>query len=60
MTKIFTAHLLAGVEIFILVSLAFDHYVAIVKPLHYMVIMNPCVCCLLVLLTCWFIIFWLL
>ena len=40
MTQLFTAHLLVGVEISILVSMAFDHYIAIVKPLHYMVIMN--------------------
>ncbi|XP_077003362.1 olfactory receptor 4P4-like [Tamandua tetradactyla] len=40
MTQLFSVHLLAGVEIFILVSMAFDCYVVIVKPLHYMVIMN--------------------
>ncbi|XP_045871787.1 olfactory receptor 4P4-like [Meles meles] len=40
MTQLFTAHLLAGVEIFILVSMALDGYIAIVKPLHYMVLMN--------------------
>ena len=34
MTQIFTAHLLAGVEIFILFFMAFDHYIAIVKPLN--------------------------
>ena len=40
MTQLLTAHLLAGVEIFILVSMAFDCYIAIIKPLHCMVIMN--------------------
>ena len=45
MTQLLTAHLLAGVEIFILVPMAFDHYIAIVKPLHYMVIMNRGMTC---------------
>ncbi|XP_004621674.2 olfactory receptor 4P4-like [Sorex araneus] len=49
MTQLFAAHLLAGVEIFILVSMAFDRYVAIVKPLHYMVIMNRERCHMLIL-----------
>ena len=50
MTQLFTAHLLAGVEIFILVSMAFDCYIAIVKPLHYMVIMNRQRCDMLIIL----------
>ena len=45
MTQLFTAHLLAGVEIFILVPMAFDRYIVIVKPLHYMVIMNRGMTC---------------
>nr|XP_027792153.1 olfactory receptor 4P4-like [Marmota flaviventris] len=57
MTQLFTAHLLAGVEIFILVSMAFDRYVAIVKPLHYMVIMNRKKCNLLVAVA-WGVGFW--
>ncbi|XP_048216975.1 olfactory receptor 4P4-like [Perognathus longimembris pacificus] len=48
MTQLFTYHWLAGVEIFILVSMAFDRYVAIVKPLHYMLIMNRKRCHLLI------------
>ncbi|XP_069889052.1 olfactory receptor 4P4-like [Dipodomys merriami] len=48
MTQLFTGHWLAGVEIFILVAMAFDRYVAIVKPLHYMVIMNRKRCNLLI------------
>ncbi|KAB0363796.1 hypothetical protein FD754_007952 [Muntiacus muntjak] len=57
MTQLFTAHLLAGVEIFILVSMAFDRYVAIVKPLHYMVIMNRQRCNMLIVLA-WVVSFW--
>ncbi|XP_025844537.2 olfactory receptor 4P4-like [Vulpes vulpes] len=57
MTQLFTAHLLAGVEIFILVSMALDWYVAIVKPLHYMVIMNRRRCNLLIFMA-WGVGFW--
>lgn len=57
MTQLFTAHLLAGVEIFILVSMALDRYVAIVKPLHYMVIMNRRRCNLLIFMA-WGVGFW--
>ncbi|XP_015332539.1 olfactory receptor 4P4-like [Marmota marmota marmota] len=57
MTQLFTAHFLARVEIFILVSMAFDRYVAIVKPLHYMVIMNRKKCNLLVAVA-WGVGFW--
>ncbi|EDL27437.1 mCG64066 [Mus musculus] len=57
MTQLFTAHLLAGVEIFILVSMALDRYVAIVKPLHYMVIMSRKRCDMLIV-TAWILGFW--
>ncbi|XP_032758054.1 olfactory receptor 4P4-like [Rattus rattus] len=57
MTQLFTAHLLAGVEIFILVSMALDRYVAIVKPLHYMVIMSRKRCDMLIV-TAWVVGFW--
>ncbi|MBZ3869776.1 Olfactory receptor 4A47 [Sciurus carolinensis] len=57
MTQLFTAHLLAGVEIFILVSMALDRYVAIVKRLHYMAIMNQRKCNLLVVVA-WGVGFW--
>ncbi|XP_007526434.2 olfactory receptor 4P4-like [Erinaceus europaeus] len=57
MTQLFAAHWLAGVEIFILVSMAFDRYVAIVKPLHYMVIMNRQRCTMLIVLA-WAVGFW--
>ncbi|XP_047679784.1 olfactory receptor 4P4-like [Prionailurus viverrinus] len=57
MTQLFAAHLLAGVEIFILVSMAFDRYVAIVKPLHYTVLMNRQRCNLLIFMA-WAVGFW--
>ncbi|XP_032215728.1 olfactory receptor 4P4-like [Mustela erminea] len=57
MTQLFTAHLLAGVEIFILVSMALDRYVAIVKPLHYMVLMNRRRCNMLIFMA-WGVGFW--
>ncbi|XP_037695485.1 olfactory receptor 4P4-like [Choloepus didactylus] len=57
MTQLFTAHLLAGVEIFILVSMAFDRYIAIVKPLHYTVIMNRQRCNMLIMVA-WGVGFW--
>nr|XP_044996876.1 olfactory receptor 4P4-like isoform X2 [Jaculus jaculus]XP_044997069.1 olfactory receptor 4P4-like isoform X2 [Jaculus jaculus] len=57
MTQLFTAHWLAGVEIFILVSMALDRYVAIVKPLHYMVIMSRKRCNLLIAMA-WAVGFW--
>ena len=57
MTQLFAAHLLAGVEIFILMFMAFDRYIAIVKPLHYMVIMNRQRCDMLMALA-WALGFW--
>ncbi|XP_037669421.1 olfactory receptor 4P4-like [Choloepus didactylus] len=57
MTQLFCGHLLAGVEVFILVSMAFDRYIAIVKPLHYMVIMNRQRCNTLIIVA-WGLGFW--
>ncbi|XP_063797816.1 olfactory receptor 1L6-like [Pseudophryne corroboree] len=38
----------AGVECFILTTMAYDRYVAVCKPLYYIKIMNSKMCCLLV------------
>ncbi|XP_004484001.2 olfactory receptor 4P4-like [Dasypus novemcinctus] len=49
MLQVFTMHFFGGIEVFIIAAMAFDRYVAICKPLHYMIIMNRAKCNLLVL-----------
>ncbi|XP_049624611.1 olfactory receptor 4F21-like [Suncus etruscus] len=51
-TQIFFIHVIGGVEMVLLIAMAFDRYVAICKPLHYLTIMNPRMC-IFFLVTAW-------
>ncbi|EFB21431.1 hypothetical protein PANDA_022040, partial [Ailuropoda melanoleuca] len=47
--QMFFAHFFGATEMFILVSMAYDRYAAICRPLHYMVIMSRQVCYVLLM-----------
>ncbi|XP_058381990.1 olfactory receptor 7D4-like [Diceros bicornis minor] len=55
LTQVYFFMVFAGMDDFLLTVMAYDRFVAICHPLHYMVIMNSRLCGLLVLM-CWLII----
>ncbi|EHB16258.1 Olfactory receptor 4P4 [Heterocephalus glaber] len=52
MTQLFTMHFFGGIKVFILTGMAYDHFVAIHRLLHYAVIIRKHLCDLLIVASC--------
>ena len=52
MIQLFIQHIFGGWEVFLLLAMAYDLFVAICKPLHYLVSMRQRVCVVLLVLSC--------
>ncbi|XP_054849722.1 olfactory receptor 734-like [Eublepharis macularius] len=48
MCQLFFLHFLGAAEMFLLIAMAYDRYVAICRPLQYMYLVNRSMCCILV------------
>ncbi|XP_072476770.1 olfactory receptor 4A47-like [Notamacropus eugenii] len=51
MVQLFLEHLFGGTEVFLFIFMAYDRYVAICKPLYYLLIMRGHVCVLLLVVS---------